>query len=67
MEFLDLYNNNVFTNILDLYLMICVLMGMILLVIFFLFSEKDQSAILYVGSFAIVHVYGLVLRQLLLG
>lgn len=67
MEFLDLYNNDIFTNILDIYLMITVLMGMVLLMVFFLFAEEDQMVVLYVGSFTIVHVYGLVLRQLLLG
>lgn len=67
MEFLDLVNNDLFVNVLDLYLMITMLLGMVMLIVFFLFSEKDQTAILYVGSFTIVHVYGLVFRQLLLG
>ena len=67
MEFLDLYNNDIFTNLLDIYLMITVLMGMVLLMVFFLFAEEDQMVVLYVGSFTIVHVFGLVLRQLLLG
>jgi len=67
MEFLDLYNNDAFTNVLDAYLLMTVIIGMVLLVIFVIFSEKDLKVILYVGSFTIIHVYGLVLRQLLLG
>lgn len=67
MEFLDLIKNDLFVNVLDVYLMITILMGMVMLMTFFLFGEEDQVAIIYVGSFAIVNVYGLVLRQLLLG
>lgn len=67
MEFLDLYNNDVFTNILDAYLLMTIVIGMVLLMIFVIFSEKNLKVILYVGSFTIVNVYGLVLRQLLLG
>ena len=67
MEFLDLVKNDLFVNILDLYFLITICLGMVLMFLFLIFSEKDVSAIIYLGSFTIIHVYGLVFRQLLLG
>lgn len=67
MEFLDLVNNTFTVNLLDIYLFITVLMGTLMMVLFFLFSEESILATLYVSSFTILHILGLIARQILIG
>lgn len=67
MEFLDLVNNSIPVNCLDMYLFISILLGFVFMMTFFMFSEEDLLVVLYVSSFTILHILGLVFRQILIG
>jgi hypothetical protein len=67
MEFLDLQNNSLIVSALDVYLFFTVICGMVLMIVFWIFSERDVLATLYVSSFTILHIVGLNARIILLG